>query len=75
MPPHIFASGQQAYHHMLHNNQDQSLILTGISGSGKTFNVRYLLRYLATIGFNDGSLITSKLLHSLLLFLTPPIRC
>ena len=60
MPPHVFASGQQAYYHMIHNQQDQSILLTGVSGSGKTFNARYLLRYLATIGFNDGSHISSK---------------
>lgn len=59
MPPHVFASGQQAYQRMMSSNQDQSLILTGLSGAGKTFNARYLLRYLATIGHSDSSLITS----------------
>ena len=50
MPPHIFATGQQAFRNMMVTHSDQALILTGLSGAGKTFNTRYLLRYLATIG-------------------------
>ena len=50
MPPHIFAMGQQAYRSMMVTREDQSLILMGLSGSGKTFNARYLLRYLTTVG-------------------------
>ena len=61
MPPHIFAAGQQAYHKMLQSNTDQSLILMGLSGSGKTFNARYLLQYLATIGQIENGPVTCKL--------------
>ena len=59
MPPHIFAMGQQAYRNMLTAHTDQSLILMGLSGSGKTFNARYLLRYLASIGQTEGGCVTS----------------
>ncbi len=61
MPPHIFAAGQQAYHRMLQSNTDQSLILMGLSGSGKTFNARYLLQYLSTIGQIENGPVTCKL--------------
>lgn len=60
MPPHIFAAGQQAYHSMLLTNSDQSLVLMGVSGSGKTFNARYLLRYLATVGYVEEGPVTSE---------------
>ena len=45
----------------MQTNSDQSLILMGVSGSGKTFNARYLLQYLANIGCIDGGTVTSKL--------------
>ena len=61
MPPHIFAAGQQAYRNMMVTRSDQSLILMGLSGSGKTFNARYLLRYLATIGQTENAIVTSML--------------
>ena len=60
MPPHIFAAGQQAYRNMMTTRCDQSLVLMGLSGSGKTFNARYLLRYLATIGQTENAVVTSK---------------
>ena len=59
MPPHIFAMGQQAYRDMMVTRQDQSLILMGLSCSGKTFNMRYLLRYLTTIGQPEHGPVTS----------------
>ena len=60
MPPHIFAMGQQAYRNMMVTRHDQSLILMGLSGSGKTFNTRYLLRYLSTIGQPENGPVTSE---------------
>ena len=60
MPPHIFAMGQQAYRSMMNTRSDQSLVLMGLSGSGKTFNARYLLRYLATVGQSEHAVVTSR---------------
>lgn len=60
MPPHIFAMGQQAYRDMMVTHQDQSLILMGLSGSGKTFNARYLLRYLTTVGQPEQGPVSSE---------------
>ena len=50
MPPHIFSVAQQAYHALINNHSDQSLVLLGLSGSGKTFNARHIMRYLASAG-------------------------
>jgi len=69
MPPHIFAAGQQAYRNMMVTRSDQSLILMGLSGSGKTFNARYLLRYLATIGQPDNGPVTNAKLDAVELLL------
>jgi myosin-18 len=69
MPPHIFAAGQQAYRNMMTTRSDQSLILMGLSGSGKTFNARYLLRYLATIGQTENATVTNAKLDAVELLL------
>lgn len=47
MPPHIFATAQIAYREMLNTRHDQSIVMMGRSGSGKTYNVRHILHYLA----------------------------
>ena len=59
MPPHVFAAAQQAYHSMLSSRSDQSLVLMGVSGSGKTFNTRFLLKYLGSFADGTGT-ITCK---------------
>lgn len=46
MPPHIYASAQAAYRAMVHSRRDQSIVLLGRSGSGKTHNFRHLLSYI-----------------------------
>ncbi|XP_037068511.1 unconventional myosin-XVIIIa-like, partial [Pollicipes pollicipes] len=48
MPPHIYCTAQTAYRALLGQRQDQSLVLLGRSGSGKTTNARHLLHYLVT---------------------------
>lgn len=60
MPPHIFAVSQQAYQQMLNSRNDQSIIVMGVSGSGKTFSTRYLLRYLASIGQTPNGPVTRE---------------
>lgn len=46
MPPHIYSYAQSVYRTMLSTRQDQSIILTGHSGSAKTTNAKYTLNYL-----------------------------
>ncbi|XP_058532693.1 unconventional myosin-XVIIIa isoform X5 [Ochotona princeps] len=56
--PHIYAVAQTAYRTMLMSRQDQSIILLGSSGSGKTTNCQHLVQYLATIA-GSGSKVFS----------------
>lgn len=49
MAPHIYAVAQTAYRTMLMSRQDQSIVLLGGSGSGKTTSCQHLVQYLATI--------------------------
>uniref|UniRef100_G1PV47 Unconventional myosin-XVIIIa n=1 Tax=Myotis lucifugus TaxID=59463 RepID=G1PV47_MYOLU len=59
MAPHIYAVAQTAYRAMLMSRQDQSIILLGSSGSGKTTSCQHLVQYLATIAGTGGNKVFS----------------
>ena len=46
MPPHIYSTTQTAYRTMLSTRQDQSIVLLGRSGAGKSTNMKHALHYL-----------------------------
>lgn len=50
VPPHIFAISDGAYVNMLTNHENQSMLITGESGAGKTENTKKVIAYFATIG-------------------------
>ncbi|KAL0119509.1 hypothetical protein PUN28_007766 [Cardiocondyla obscurior] len=50
VPPHIFAISDGAYVNMLTNNENQSMLITGESGAGKTENTKKVIAYFATVG-------------------------
>ncbi|XP_077360627.1 unconventional myosin-XVIIIa-like isoform X3 [Festucalex cinctus] len=47
--PHIYSMAQSAYRKLLTTRQDQSIVLLGKSGSGKTTNGQHIIQYLVTI--------------------------
>lgn len=53
VPPHIFAISDGAYVDMLTNHQNQSMLITGESGAGKTENTKKVIAYFATVGASD----------------------
>lgn len=59
MAPHIYAVAQTAYRAMLMSRQDQSIVLLGSSGSGKTTSSQHLVQYLATIAGTSGNKVFS----------------
>ncbi|NWH64849.1 MYO5B protein, partial [Geococcyx californianus] len=50
MDPHIFALAEEAYKQMVRFGKNQSLIISGESGAGKTVSAKYAMRYFTTIG-------------------------
>ncbi|XP_076835832.1 unconventional myosin-Vb isoform X2 [Brachyhypopomus gauderio] len=50
MDPHIFAVAEEAYKQMGRDEKNQSIIVSGESGAGKTVSAKYAMRYFATVG-------------------------
>ncbi|XP_059935362.1 myosin-16 [Mesoplodon densirostris] len=50
MPPHLFSISDIAYHDMLMERENQSMLITGESGAGKTENTKKVIQYFANIG-------------------------
>ncbi|XP_025829097.1 unconventional myosin-Va [Agrilus planipennis] len=50
LDPHIFAVAEEAYTKLEQEQKDQSIIVSGESGAGKTVSAKYTMRYFATVG-------------------------
>ncbi|NWX93972.1 MYH6 protein, partial [Nothoprocta pentlandii] len=48
-PPHIFSISDNAYQNMLTDRENQSILITGESGAGKTVNTKRVIQYFASI--------------------------
>lgn len=49
MDPHIFAVAEEAFKRMSRFDENQSIIVSGESGAGKTVSAKYAMRYFATV--------------------------
>ncbi|XP_060744370.1 unconventional myosin-XVIIIa isoform X2 [Tachysurus vachellii] len=58
--PHIYAVAQSAYRNLLTTRQDQSIVLLGKSGSGKTTNCQHLVQYLLSIAGSTGKIFSAE---------------
>ncbi|XP_071384729.1 myosin heavy chain, fast skeletal muscle-like [Centroberyx affinis] len=54
-PPHIFSVSDNAYQNMLTDRENQSVLITGESGAGKTVNTKRVIQYFATIAVSGGA--------------------
>uniref|UniRef100_A0A669PPS4 Myosin VC n=1 Tax=Phasianus colchicus TaxID=9054 RepID=A0A669PPS4_PHACC len=54
MDPHIFAVAEEAYKQMARFS-NQSIIVSGESGAGKTVSARYTMRYFATVSKSSSN--------------------
>ncbi|KAF2219669.1 P-loop containing nucleoside triphosphate hydrolase protein [Elsinoe ampelina] len=46
--PHLFAIAEEAFADMLRDGQNQTIVVSGESGAGKTVSAKYIMRYFAT---------------------------
>ncbi|XP_037613591.1 unconventional myosin-Va isoform X9 [Sebastes umbrosus] len=65
MDPHIFAVAEEAYKQMARDERNQSIIVSGESGAGKTVSAKYAMRYFATVsGTTSEANVEQKVLAS-----------
>jgi myosin V len=64
LPPHVYATADNAYRYMMDDghsarravdNRNQSILISGESGAGKTETTKIAMAYLATVGRPKGS--------------------
>lgn len=51
--PHIFAMADEAFRNLVDEGTNQSILVTGESGAGKTENTKKVIQYLASVATSD----------------------
>jgi myosin-5 len=46
--PHLFAIAEEAFMDMIRDKKNQTVVVSGESGAGKTVSAKYIMRYFAT---------------------------
>ncbi|CAN1239218.1 VIII-2 [Linum grandiflorum] len=54
--PHVYALADAAYDQMMRDEKNQSIIISGESGAGKTETAKYAMQYLAALGGGSGGM-------------------
>ncbi|ORY72028.1 putative myosin MYO2 [Pseudomassariella vexata] len=58
--PHLFAIAEEAFADMLRDRKNQTIVVSGESGAGKTVSAKYIMRYFATRESPDNPGAKSK---------------
>ncbi|KFH42055.1 Myosin type-2 heavy chain-like protein [Hapsidospora chrysogenum ATCC 11550] len=53
--PHIFAMADEAFRNLVEEGRNQSILVTGESGAGKTENTKKVIQYLAAVAHPESS--------------------
>lgn len=61
--PHIFAMADEAFRNLVDEGENQSILVTGESGAGKTENTKKVIQYLAAVAHSDSP-VKNKLQQS-----------
>ncbi|KAJ5610077.1 hypothetical protein N7510_006796 [Penicillium lagena] len=51
--PHLFAIAEEAFADMIRDGKNQTIVVSGESGAGKTVSAKYIMRYFATRESSD----------------------
>ncbi|KAL2100734.1 hypothetical protein ACEWY4_002495 [Coilia grayii] len=60
VPPHLFSISDNAYHDMMMEQENQSMLITGESGAGKTENTKKVIQYFANLGASGAKQASDK---------------
>ena len=69
--PHIYAISTNSYKNLLQSNQNQSILVSGESGAGKTETVKLLLSHLAYISNNNSNKLNESIIVKRILQANP----
>ena len=58
--PHIFAMADHAFRNMVEEGENQSILVTGESGAGKTENTKKVIQYLAAVAHCEAAALVTK---------------
>ena len=62
-PPHIYALADFTYQAMLHDLENQYIVISGESGSGKTQSANFLVKQLTFLGNAPNKSLQEKILQ------------
>lgn len=54
LEPHLFAVAEDAYRCLIRDKRNQTIVVSGESGAGKTMSAKYIMRYFATVEDPDN---------------------
>lgn len=66
MKPHIFAMADETFRNLVDEGENQSILVTGESGAGKTENTKKVIQYLAAVAHSESPIKNRGQQHSTL---------
>ncbi|KAF9918847.1 Myosin type-2 heavy chain 1 [Lobosporangium transversale] len=60
LEPHLFAIAEDAYRCMIRDEKNQTIVVSGESGAGKTVSAKFIMRYFATADDSERGTDSSK---------------